>query len=131
MADIHTKAAELDATMKELQDERDEKQRTLNKTDHGDQWDKDLDGHDNKIRRLVTKAKQEHKELYEAEHSDATKHFPKWFRSPRWRGTKIKGGRRTRRSRRKRRRVRRKRTRKRHRRSRIKRRRFKKRTKKR
>ena len=116
--------------MKELQDERDEKQRTLNKTDHGDQWDKDLDGHDNKIRRLVTKAKQEHKELYEAEHPDATKHFPKWFRSPRWRGTKIKGGRRTRR-RRKRRRVRRKRTRKRHRHSRIKRRRFKKRTKKR
>jgi hypothetical protein len=83
------------------------------------------------IAHLVAECNRHHKTL--EGHPLATKHFPSWIRSRRWKGEKIKGGRRTRRrrSRRKRRRVRRKRSRKGHRRSRRKRRRFKKRTKKR
>ena len=95
-----------------------------------EQGDIDLDKAQASVKKAIRDANAQHKVLKAAGHSDATTHFPSLFRSRRWRGTKIKGGRRTRR-RRKRRHLRRKRTRKRRRRSRRKRRRFKKRTKKR
>lgn len=119
----------MDKCMGDLKAAKEERKDYQEEAMQGGHWDSQISQVNKDIARLVAECNRHHKVL--EGHPSATKHFPSWVRSRRWKGEKIKAGGRKTRRRRKRGRVRKKRSRKRHRRSRRKRRRFKKRTKKR
>jgi len=88
----------MDKCMGDLKAAKEERKDYQEEAMQGGHWDSQISQVNKDIARLVAECNRHHKVL--EGHPSATKHFPSWVRSRRWKGEKIKaGGRKTRRRR--------------------------------